>query len=114
MFLVFRWLTGFAGAAFLSVAGGSVSDMFQDHHVAKLVRLNIERGINLDNSRSSPMAVYTISPFIGPVVGPLISGYVFCSRAVSIGTNSPFQVYQSSMYTTGQRHLRHTHILVER
>ncbi|KAI0771478.1 MFS general substrate transporter [Trametes elegans] len=58
VFLVFRFITGLCGAAFLSVAGGSVSDLFDNHHVA------------------NPMAVYTISPFIGPVVGPLISGFI--------------------------------------
>ncbi|EIW61904.1 MFS general substrate transporter [Trametes versicolor FP-101664 SS1] len=56
-FLVFRFITGLCGAAFLSVAGGSVSDLFDNANVA------------------SPMAVYTISPFIGPVVGPLVGGY---------------------------------------
>ena len=35
VFLVFRWLAGFAGAAFLSVAGGSVSDLFHNDRVAK-------------------------------------------------------------------------------
>ncbi|KAG8215543.1 major facilitator superfamily domain-containing protein [Butyriboletus roseoflavus] len=58
VFLFFRLLTGFCGAAFLSVAGGSVSDMFPDTTVA------------------NPMAVYTMSPFIGPVAGPLIAGFV--------------------------------------
>ncbi|RPD61966.1 MFS transporter [Lentinus tigrinus ALCF2SS1-7] len=58
-YLVFRFITGLCGSAFLSVAGGSVSDLFDNHTVA------------------TPMAVYTISPFIGPVVGPLIGGYVF-------------------------------------
>jgi len=58
VFLIFRFLGGFSGAAFLSVAGGSVSDLFTDEHVA------------------NPMAVYTISPFIGPAVGPLISGFI--------------------------------------
>ncbi|KAG1744317.1 major facilitator superfamily domain-containing protein [Suillus occidentalis] len=48
VFLVFRLITGFCGSAFLSVAGGSVSDMFPNSSIA------------------SPMAVYTISPFIGP------------------------------------------------
>ncbi|KAG1831698.1 major facilitator superfamily domain-containing protein [Suillus subluteus] len=52
VFLVFRLITGFCGSAFLSVAGGSVSDMFPNSSIA------------------SPMAVYTISPFIGPVAGP--------------------------------------------
>ncbi|CDO74082.1 hypothetical protein BN946_scf185043.g132 [Trametes cinnabarina] len=58
VFLVFRFITGLCGAAFLSVAGGSVSDLFDNAHVA------------------TPMAVYTISPFIGPVVGPLIAGFI--------------------------------------
>lgn len=58
VFLVFRLLTGLCGAAFLSVAGGSVSDMFTNATVA------------------NPMAVYTMSPFIGPVAGPLIAGFV--------------------------------------
>ncbi|KIJ64167.1 hypothetical protein HYDPIDRAFT_175592 [Hydnomerulius pinastri MD-312] len=56
VFLVFRLITGFCGSAFLSVAGGSVSDMFSNATVA------------------NPMAVYTMSPFIGPVAGPLIAG----------------------------------------
>ncbi|KAG2101785.1 major facilitator superfamily domain-containing protein [Suillus cothurnatus] len=58
VFLVFRLITGFCGSAFLSVAGGSVSDMFPNSSIA------------------SPMAVYTISPFIGPVAGPLIAGFI--------------------------------------
>ncbi|KIK70121.1 hypothetical protein GYMLUDRAFT_151768 [Collybiopsis luxurians FD-317 M1] len=58
VYLVFRFITGFCGSTFLSVAGGSVSDLFDNKTVA------------------NPMAVYTISPFIGPVVGPLISGFI--------------------------------------
>ncbi|KAF9476561.1 MFS general substrate transporter [Pholiota conissans] len=56
--LIFRFITGFCGSAFLSVAGGSVSDLFDDKTVA------------------SPMAFFTICPFIGPVVGPLLSGFI--------------------------------------
>ncbi|OAX40792.1 MFS general substrate transporter [Rhizopogon vinicolor AM-OR11-026] len=58
VFLTFRLITGFCGSAFLSVAGGSVSDMFPNLTIA------------------NPMAVYTMSPFIGPVVGPMISGFI--------------------------------------
>ncbi|CCO27813.1 putative drug/proton antiporter YHK8 [Rhizoctonia solani AG-1 IB] len=58
VYLVFRFLTGFSGAAFLSVAGGSVADLFANDKVA------------------SPMALYTISPFIGPVLGPAFSGFI--------------------------------------
>ncbi|KAK7696651.1 hypothetical protein QCA50_001309 [Cerrena zonata] len=59
VFLTFRFLTGFSGAAFLSVAGGSVSDLFTNEKLA------------------NPMALFTISPFIGPVLGPLVSGFLF-------------------------------------
>ncbi|KAI0269964.1 MFS general substrate transporter [Gloeopeniophorella convolvens] len=58
VYLIFRFITGFCGAAFLSVAGGSISDMFPNAKVG------------------TPMAVYTISPFLGPEVGPLFSGFI--------------------------------------
>ncbi|KII94713.1 hypothetical protein PLICRDRAFT_47737 [Plicaturopsis crispa FD-325 SS-3] len=63
VYLVFRFLTGFSGSAFLSVAGGSVSDLFTNDTVG------------------NPMAVYTMSPFIGPVLGPLLGGYATLSLA---------------------------------
>ncbi|KAJ8079688.1 hypothetical protein AAF712_011828 [Marasmius tenuissimus] len=56
--LIFRFITGLCGSAFLSVAGGSVSDLFSNEEVA------------------TPMAFYTLSPFIGPIAGPLFSGFV--------------------------------------
>lgn len=34
VFLVFRFITGMCGAAFLSVAGGSISDLFTNETVA--------------------------------------------------------------------------------
>ena len=34
VFLVFRFISGFSGAAFLSVAGGSVTDLFTNNTVA--------------------------------------------------------------------------------
>lgn len=37
VFLVFRFVTGFCGAAFLSVSGGSVSDMFPNATVGTCV-----------------------------------------------------------------------------
>ncbi|KAL0577765.1 hypothetical protein V5O48_004223 [Marasmius crinis-equi] len=68
--LVFRFITGFCGSAFLSVAGGSVSDLFSNDEVA------------------TPMAFYTLSPFIGPVVGPLFSGFVNQVSASSVPQSS--------------------------
>ncbi|EKM59652.1 uncharacterized protein PHACADRAFT_86536 [Phanerochaete carnosa HHB-10118-sp] len=58
VFLIFRFLTGFCSSAFLSVAGGSMSDIWAGHMVAV------------------PTAIYTLSPFIGPMLGPLVSGFI--------------------------------------
>ena len=71
--LVSRFIDGFAGSAFLSVAGGSVGDMFAW------------------NELQAPMLIFTASPFIGkskrqtgrtqaerkgPPVGPIIAGFI--------------------------------------
>lgn len=51
--IVGRFFNGLAGAAFLSVAGGTVGDMFARHELG------------------APMMIYTASPFVGPEIGPL-------------------------------------------
>lgn len=51
--IICRFFNGIAGSAFLSVAGGTVGDLFNRHEL------------------SAPMMLYTSSPFIGPEVGPL-------------------------------------------
>lgn len=56
--LVARFFDGFAGSAFLSVAGGTVGDMFSHHEL------------------QAPMMIFTASPFIGPPIGPLIGNFV--------------------------------------
>ncbi|KAF2223684.1 major facilitator superfamily domain-containing protein [Elsinoe ampelina] len=56
--LVGRFLDGISGSAFLSVAGGTVGDLFDRDEL------------------SLPMMVYTASPFIGPEVGPVIGGFI--------------------------------------
>ncbi|KAJ5605835.1 drug/proton antiporter YHK8 [Penicillium lagena] len=56
--LVCRFFNGLAGSAFLSVAGGTVGDLFDRHELA------------------FPMMLYTASPFIGPEVGPLVGGFI--------------------------------------
>lgn len=58
VYSVFRFFTGCVGAVFLTVAGGTVSDLFSKDKVA------------------SPMALYTLSPFLGPVLGPLFGGFI--------------------------------------
>jgi len=47
--LISRFLCGLSGSAFLSVAGGTVGDMFNREQL------------------QAPMMIYTGSPFIGPV-----------------------------------------------
>ncbi|CEH13272.1 Synaptic vesicle transporter SVOP and related transporters (major facilitator superfamily) [Ceraceosorus bombacis] len=57
VFFIFRFLTGVFGSAFLSVAGGTVADLF------------------LPKDMALPMAAYTMSPFLGPILGPLYAGF---------------------------------------
>lgn len=54
--IVVRFFQGLAGSAFLSVSGGTVSDLFAR------------------NEMQAPMAIFTTAPFIGPSTGPLIGG----------------------------------------
>lgn len=56
--LIARFLDGFSGSAFLSVAGGTVGDMFTRDRL------------------QAPMMVYTASPFIGPSLGPILGGFI--------------------------------------
>lgn len=51
--IIARFFSGLSGSAFLSVAGGTVGDLFDRHELA------------------FPMMLYTASPFVGPEVGPL-------------------------------------------
>jgi len=53
-----RFMSGFAGSVFLSVAGGSFTDMFKKSEI----------GV--------PMCVYSLSPFCGPALGPLVSVFI--------------------------------------
>lgn len=52
--LVARFFDGVAGSAFLSVAGGTVGDMFCAHEL------------------QAPMMIFTASPFVGPPVSEQI------------------------------------------
>ncbi|KAL6714512.1 hypothetical protein ACLMJK_007937 [Lecanora helva] len=56
--LVARFVDGMAGSAFLSVAGGTVGDMFARDKL------------------QAPMMIFTASPFIGPPIGPIIAGFI--------------------------------------
>ena len=56
--LIARFFDGLSGSAFLSVAGGTVGDLYNREDL------------------QLPMLIYTASPFIGPSVGPLIGGFI--------------------------------------
>ncbi|UNI22583.1 hypothetical protein JDV02_008459 [Purpureocillium takamizusanense] len=56
--VVFRFLDGFSGSAFLAVSGGTVSDLFDRHEL------------------QGPMALFSVSPFVGPGLGPLLGGFI--------------------------------------
>lgn len=56
--IVTRFFQGLSGSAFLSVSGGTVSDLFMPekmHH---------------------PMTLFTAAPFLAPSLGPLIGGFI--------------------------------------
>ncbi|KAL4815670.1 major facilitator superfamily domain-containing protein [Aspergillus spinulosporus] len=57
-FIVGRFFQGFAGGTFLSVAGGTVGDIFVKDEIQK------------------PMAVVSLAPFIGPTLGPVLGGLI--------------------------------------
>lgn len=56
--LVSRFLDGFSGSAFLAVSGGTVGDLFAKDEL------------------QLPMALFSIAPFIGPSIGPLLGGFI--------------------------------------
>ncbi|KAG9233387.1 bicyclomycin resistance protein [Amylocarpus encephaloides] len=56
--LVGRFLNGLVGSAFLTVAAGTVADLFASSEIEE------------------PMMLYTAAPFIGPVLGPVIGGFI--------------------------------------
>lgn len=56
--LIGRFLAGFSGSAFMGVASGSFSDMFEKDEIIL------------------PVMMYTLTPFSGPGLGPLIGGFI--------------------------------------
>ncbi|KEF54431.1 uncharacterized protein A1O9_09598 [Exophiala aquamarina CBS 119918] len=56
--LAARFFDGLAGSAFLSVAGGTVGDMFNHDQL------------------QGPMMIYSAAPFLGPSIGPIIGGFI--------------------------------------
>lgn len=53
-----RFLTGFAGGAFLAVSGGTVGDLFSRDDL------------------QAPMSLFCAAPFLGPIAGPVVGGFI--------------------------------------
>ncbi|KAF5007706.1 hypothetical protein FDECE_5954 [Fusarium decemcellulare] len=56
--IIARFFAGFAGSTFLSVAGGTVGDVFAREQIQK------------------PMSFVSLAPFAGPALGPLLGGFI--------------------------------------
>jgi multidrug resistance protein len=56
--LIARFFDGLCGSAFLSVAGGTVGDMFTKETL------------------QAPMLIYSASPFLGPATAPMMGGFI--------------------------------------
>lgn len=89
--IVSRFFNGLAGSAFLSVAGGTVGDLFDRHEL------------------SAPMMLYTASPFVGPELGPLYALDALLRNAQALilpGLAGSLTSIQLGMYVViGGRHV---------
>lgn len=71
--LIGRFFQGMSGSAFLSVAGGTVGDMFNGQEL------------------QAPMMIFTAAPFVGPSLGPLMGG-----RDCYYLQTNPFRTFANS------------------
>ena len=58
MFLAFRFITGCAGSAPLTIGGGTVSDVIPQE------------------KRGAAMAIFAVGPLLGPVIAPVIGSFI--------------------------------------
>lgn len=65
-----RFAAGFFGLSFMAVASGTFSDLFR-----KTDR-NAAQGDNQNKHLGRALVLYSASPFVGPGLGPLISGFI--------------------------------------
>ncbi|EXA31456.1 hypothetical protein BFJ63_vAg17488 [Fusarium oxysporum f. sp. narcissi] len=103
--LVLRFLGGMFGASPLTNAGGVVADLFPPSH----------RGLG--------MAIFCTAPFLGPVLGPLVAGFIsmslgwrwvqgvmaiFCGVIWIVGSLSLPETYAPVLLQRRARHLSRT------
>ncbi|KAM5386413.1 hypothetical protein ACJZ2D_000376 [Fusarium nematophilum] len=56
--IMVRFFGGFCGSSFLSVAGGTVADLFSPDEI------------------QAPMVLVSLGPFVGPSLGPVLGGFI--------------------------------------
>ena len=61
MLIVFRLLQGTAGSAAIALGGGTVADVF------------------IQEERGKAIALWAMCPLLGPVVGPVMGGFISAS-----------------------------------
>ncbi|KAK8029362.1 hypothetical protein PG991_006418 [Apiospora marii] len=96
-FMVFRFISGFAGGTPMALGGGSIAD------VTSL------------QTRASAMGLFSLGPLTGPVLGPVIGGFV----ASSLGWRWTFwllSILGGAIAVAAAAFLRETHpkVLLER
>ncbi|CAK9440134.1 uncharacterized protein LODBEIA_P42340 [Lodderomyces beijingensis] len=64
-----RFMSGFFGSSFMSVCSGSFSDLFKANK-------NTEGVSDANKELALALVVYSVSPFVGPGLGPLLSGFI--------------------------------------
>jgi multidrug resistance protein len=58
MLLAFRFLSGFAGVATITIGSGTIADIIPRE------------------KRGKALSVWSVGPILGPMVGPIVGGYV--------------------------------------
>lgn len=62
-----RFMSGFFGLSYMSVASGSFADLFKANKI---------EGKDANKELSLAMILYSVAPFLGPSLGSLISGFI--------------------------------------
>ncbi|EMG50286.1 YHK8 Probable drug/proton antiporter YHK8 [Candida maltosa Xu316] len=62
-----RFMSGFFGSSYMSVASGSFADLF---------KANKQAGKDANKELTLAMVLYSVAPFLGPSLGSLISGFI--------------------------------------
>ncbi|RCK57287.1 putative drug/proton antiporter YHK8 [Candida viswanathii] len=62
-----RFMSGFFGLSYMSVASGSFADLF---------KANKKEGQDANKELSLALTLYSVAPFLGPSLGSLLSGFI--------------------------------------